>query len=367
VAALLGAVVQAGHDVVAARDLGLTPVAAVHDPGYLEFLATAHARWQATPWAGLPIRPQEQAVRHSARPPQAVVGQAGYYLAGQSAPILGGTWRAALGAAHAAVEAADAVLAGAPAAYALCRPPGHQAHVDLASGFCYLNNAAVAAQRLRSTAQARIVVLDIDAHHGAGTQQIFYARDDVHVVSVHADPANLHPFYSGYADETGQGTGRGWNLNIVLAPATGDRGFVAAVERATAAIVPGHPVALVVALGFDALAGDPTANLAVTAAGFGAAGAAVGALGLPTVLVQEGGAVVGHLAECLTAFLAGFATRYQAAAVTAGQAGAPAPLCQRQYVQAVRCERLDREIGVAVDHQIGDDRTDDRDKLEAMP
>jgi len=302
---LLATVRAAGHSVAAARDHGLDSIARIHDPGYLAFLADAFARWQAVSGAGPALRPGAFAVRHKSHLPDNVQGQAGYYLSSLSAPILAATWPAALSSAHAAVDAADRLLHGDRHAYALCRPPGHHAHTDLAGGFCYLNNAAIAAQRLLDGGSGGVAIFDFDVHHGNGTQQIFYARDDVFYVSVHGDPAQLYPYYAGYADETGTGRGLGCNRNLPLPSGTGDAGFVAAVEQGLHAIGEKRPAALIVSVGFDAHLGDPTANLAVSSEGFAAVGRLIGALDLPTLLVQEGGYIVERLATNLSGFLAG--------------------------------------------------------------
>jgi acetoin utilization deacetylase AcuC-like enzyme len=292
-----------------AADHGLAPIARVHDGAYLEYLRTAFDRWRARPDAGPILRATSFPVRHGAHRPRDVVGQSGYYLSSLSAPIVEATWAVALRSAHAAVDAADAILSGEHLSYALCRPPGHHAHTDLAGGFCYLNNAAIAAQRLLDRGSAGVAILDFDVHHGNGTQQIFYDRDDVHYVSIHGDPAGLYPWFAGYADETGQGSGLGWNLNLPLPPGTADAAFVAAVGQGLDAIASKRPSVLIVSVGFDAQAGDPTANLAVGTEGFAAVGLRVAALGLPTVLIQEGGYLVQRLGANLTAFLAGLEGR----------------------------------------------------------
>ncbi len=304
--ALLGAVHRLGHTVTDARDHGLDPIRRVHDAGYLDFLATGFQRMRDMGNTGPALRAGAYAVRHASRRPEALFGQAGYYLSSLSAPLLAGTWRAAVGAAHAAIDGADLILKGDRTAYALCRPPGHHAFTDMAGGFCYLNNAAIAAQRMIDAGSGPVAILDFDVHHGNGTQQIFYARGDVFYASTHGDPAHLYPFYQGYADETGTGTGLGWNLNLPLPPGTGDTGFFTAIMRAVEAIRARSPAVLIVSMGFDPHAGDPTANLAVTADGFAAAGRTIRALDLPTLLVQEGGYIVEKLADNLTAFLNGF-------------------------------------------------------------
>jgi acetoin utilization deacetylase AcuC-like enzyme len=303
--ALAGALIAGGLAMKPAGDHGLAPIARVHDAGYLSFLQTAFARWQALPGAGPILRGQAYAVRHKGRRPDAVAGQAGWYLASPSAPIVAATWTAALGSAHAAIDAADVVISNERYAYALCRPPGHHAHTDMAGGFCYLNNAAVAAQRMLDAGAGSVAILDFDVHHGNGTQQIFYERDDVHYVSVHGDPAGLYPWFAGYADETGAGRGLGWNLNLPLPAGARNEAFTAAVGQGLDAIAGKRPAALIVSVGFDAQQGDPAANLSVDAAGFETVGRQVAALDLPTVLIQEGGYLVERLGRNLTAFLTG--------------------------------------------------------------
>jgi acetoin utilization deacetylase AcuC-like enzyme len=194
---------------------------------------------------------------------------------------------------------------GERAAYALCRPPGHHAYRDQASGFCFLNNTAVAAAHLR-LAHERVAILDVDVHHGNGTQGIFYERGDVLTISIHADPVAYYPFVWGYAHERGAGAGLGTNLNIPLPLGTGDDGYIQALTRARVMLDAFAPTALVVALGLDASEHDPLAGLAVTTDGFRRIGAAIAAIGLPTVFVQEGGYLSDILGANLTAVLGGF-------------------------------------------------------------
>jgi acetoin utilization deacetylase AcuC-like enzyme len=302
---LLGAVKRLGLTTEAAPDHGMAPIAAIHDAGYLRFLETAFERWQTTPVAGPAVRTFGYAVRRMQRLPDAVMGQAGYYLSGEGAPILQGTWQAAKASAHVAVEGAKRVLGGAHEAYALCRPSGHHTYTDLAGGFCYLNNAAIAAQVL-ITGRAKPAILDVDVHAGNGTQSILYERDDVFFCSVHGDPRELYPWYAGYADETGAGRGAGCNLNLPLPAGTDNSGYIGAVEQGLDAIRKFRASVLIVSLGFDAHVGDPTANLAVTGEGFRMIGERIGGFGLPTLLVQEGGYIVEKLGDNLAAFLQGF-------------------------------------------------------------
>ncbi|MDR6289206.1 acetoin utilization deacetylase AcuC-like enzyme [Inquilinus ginsengisoli] len=304
----------AGRGIAAERpaDRGLTPALAVHTPDFLDFLAGAWGRWAALPNAGpevLPnLSPYWNGTPGTVRPPcrsASVVAQAGHYLGDLAVPLGEASWTAILASTWTAAGAAEAVLGGDRAAYALCRPSGHHARADRASGFCYLNNAAIAAQALRGRF-AKVAVLDIDAHHGDGTQEVFYGRGDVLTVSLHADPAVYYPFYTGYADERGVGAGEGANLNLPLAPGTGDDGFHAAIDRGLAAVRDFGAEALVVSLGFDSHAADPIGLLKVSTDGFAGAGARIAAAGLPTVVVQEGGYEVGVIGDCLGRFLDGF-------------------------------------------------------------
>jgi acetoin utilization deacetylase AcuC-like enzyme len=220
-------------------------------------------------------------VRHAATYPTHIVGRLGWHTADTGCPIGPGTFAAACAATDVATTAAQMVMDGEDAVYALCRPPGHHAFRDVAGGFCFLNNSAVAAAHLRLKHE-RVAIIDVDVHHGNGTQGIFYERSDVLTVSIHADPAFYYPYVWGYAHERGAGAGLGANLNIPLPLGTKDDGYLAAFEH------------------------DPLAGLAVTTDGFHRIGAALARLGLPTVLVQEGGYLSDILGANLTAVLAGF-------------------------------------------------------------
>ena len=222
--------------------------------------------------------------------PEATTARAGRFAYDTMTLIGPGTAEAARAAADAALTAADLALAGEPAAYACCRPPGHHAARACFGGSCYLNNSAAAAARLAEVLDAPIAVIDVDAHHGNGTQAIFYDDPTVLVGSVHVDPgAGWFPHFLGFAEETGSGAGDGANRNLPIEPGSGDRRWLEAVGELAAWTGPGGARALVVALGVDAAGGDPESPLAVTENGFRAAGRALGALGLPTVVVQEGG------------------------------------------------------------------------------
>ncbi len=307
-ATLLAAARGAGHRIVAPDDFGAGPREAVHGKDYLDFLATVHARWQGLAGAAEEVVPNIHPGRHMARRPVGLAGLVGYHTADTACPIGAGTWEAAVASANVALHAASLVLAGAPAAYGLCRPPGHHAYADMAGGFCYLNNVAIAAQHMRSSLR-RVAILDIDVHHGNGTQGIFYERPDVFFASLHADPGDYYPFFCGYAEETGAGAGRGCNLNLPLAHGSGDREMLTALETALAAIGRHAPDAVLVSLGFDASEHDPLGVLKVSGDGFAAIARRIAAAGLPTVLIQEGGYMSAALGDNLARFLAAFEAR----------------------------------------------------------
>lgn len=302
---LLAGARAAGLEPVAPADRGPGPLAAVHTPEYLSFLKTIHRRWLRIPGASEEVIPNIHPDRRHLSYPASAVGQAGYHMADTACPISATTWNSAYWSAQTAAHAAGLVIDGAPAAYALCRPPGHHAFADLAGGFCFLNNSAVAACVLRGV-HDRVAILDVDLHHGNGTQGIFYARPDVLTVSIHADPVRFYPFFWGHSSERGEGPGLGYNLNLPLPRHSGDDAFLEALDAAAARIRAFAPGALVVALGLDAFEGDPFGGLAVSTPGFSRIGERCAALGLPTVIVQEGGYVCDALGDNLAAFLTTF-------------------------------------------------------------
>ncbi len=216
------------------------------------------------------------------------------------------TWQAAIASAHVATHAAQLVADGERVAYALCRPPGHHTYADRANGFCYLNNAAIAAQHLRQK-HARVAILDIDVHHGNGTQGIFYRRSDVLTVSLHGDPKNFTPFFVGHAHEKGDAAGLGYNINRPLALGTDIDGYLPVLRDVCMSIRAFAPGALVVAMGLDAHESDPYKGLKIATEGFALILAEIARLDLPTVLVQEGGYLSEHLGPNLTSALRGFA------------------------------------------------------------
>ncbi|MDB5590512.1 histone deacetylase family protein [Enterovirga sp.] len=305
---LMEAAESAGHTMEPAGDLGLDPILAVHEPGYVELLRDLWSRRSELPESGDEILTGHFARPQMSRRPSGLLGLLGLYMADTSTPVRAGTWEAIHGSAQAALSASGAALRRG-AAYALCRPPGHHAYAASAGGFCFLNNTAIAAERLRRETGGRVAVLDIDVHHGNGTQGIFWEQADVLTVSVHADPGNYFPFFAGYADERGGGAGEGLNLNLPLPQGTGDGPWLEAVEAGIAACAAFRPAALVVALGFDASADDPIGAFKVSTDGFRRAAERIAACAAPTALVQEGG----YLCEALPRNLVAFLESYEAA------------------------------------------------------
>ena len=309
------ALVGNGARIVAAEGHPDESLLRVHDDSLLSYLASAWEEWTA---AGLPEDPgQDRVVPYvfahasltSGRPPHipaATWAKPGYFAYDTMTLVGPGTWEAARAAVDVALTAVDLVLGGEPIAYGCCRPPGHHAARACYGGSCYLNNAAVAAAELVERTGGLVAVLDIDAHHGNGTQELFYDRADVVVGSVHVDPgAGWFPHFLGFADENGAGAGEGANVNIPLAPGSGDIEWLAAVGQLVELARSRKVQAVVVPLGVDAAAGDPESPLRVSAAGFREAGRRIGALGLPTVLVQEGGYDLSTLGDLVAETLLG--------------------------------------------------------------
>lgn len=286
-------------------DAGLGPIAAVHTAEYLSFLRHIYPRWQRIEGAGEEVIPNIHPANRTDGYPKSAVGQAGYHQADTACPIAEGTWDAAYWSAQSAIAGADLVTGGERAAYVLSRPPGHHAFADLAGGFCFLNNSGIAAERFRAKG-LRPAILDVDVHHGNGTQGMFYRRGDVLTVSIHADPERFYPFFWGHAQERGEGEGLGANLNLPLPRGTGDEAFLKTLDTALDRVACFGADVIVVALGLDAYEGDPFQGLAVTTPGFARIGAAIAALGRPVLFVQEGGYICDGLGANLTSILGGF-------------------------------------------------------------
>ncbi|GAB4347315.1 MAG: histone deacetylase family protein [Oricola sp.] len=305
IAVLKAAAEAAGCTFETPPDAGMGPIAAVHTAEYIAFLKNIYTRWRRIDGAGAEVIPNIHPANRTDGYPKSAVGQAGYHQADTACPIAEHTFEAAYWSAQSTVCGADLIARGERAVYALSRPPGHHAYTDLAGGFCFFNNAGIAAERL-AKAGKRPAILDIDVHHGNGTQGIFYRRADVLTVSIHADPERFYPFFWGYAQERGAGDGTGYNLNLPLQRGTGDDDYLKTLDLAFERIAAFGSDVLIVALGLDAHVDDPFKGLAVTTPGFGRIGAAIAGLSLPTLFVQEGGYLSDMLGDNLIHVLQGF-------------------------------------------------------------
>ncbi len=300
---LRDALLQAGHSLLRPRDHGREPITAVHDDGYVAFHETAWQRWVEEKGADLAAVPNYHPIGRLQRLPKGVVGELGYYSSGTSCPIVEGTWEAIYWSAQSAIEGAVRLMDGESLIYALCRPPGHHAHRACSNGFCFFNNAAVAAHHLRRRFE-RVALVDIDTHAGDGSLEIFYERGDVFFGSIHTDPSDYTPYFLGYPDETGAGDGEGASLNVTLPFGADVDSILGRFEEILAAVRAFSPQALVVSLGFDMAEDDPLSELQMTTAGFESMARGLVGLGLPTLLVQEGGYLGPSLSNNAVAFLA---------------------------------------------------------------
>lgn len=299
--------VEAAHigDVVEPEDLGIEPIADVHQYEFLDFLKTAYQRMQEETGQEAAIPETFSVGRRPIHKPVSMWGLLGYYCFDTAAPIFKDTWQAAYWSAQTAVNAAEDVLTNRERfAYALCRPPGHHASANMYGGFCYLNNTAVAAQRLVSEGY-RVAILDIDFHHGNGTQEIFYGRADVLTCSLHVDPLNEYPFFWGFADEYGIGPGENHNFNFPLPLGTQEPRYLTALDVALRQIRIFVPDALVIAFGADTLADDPVGGFKLTVDSYGRIGQKIAELNLPTLIIQEGGYHLPQLGASVVSLLNG--------------------------------------------------------------
>jgi acetoin utilization deacetylase AcuC-like enzyme len=294
-------------DIIAPAQFGLEPVLRVHDAGFVDFLSSAWTKWLAAGNRGEAIPDCWPARRMAVRRPDSITGQLGYYALAAETSISAGSWEAACASADVALTAAARLLKGERSAFALCRPPGHHAARDLYGGYCFLNNAAIAAQYLRDHGSERVAILDVDFHHGNGTQDIFYQRSDVLYCSIHGDPVDAFPYFAGYADEIGSGEGSGHNLNLPLPRGTDFGVWRAALDTTLARIRLFAPGALVVSLGVDTFEHDPISFFKLKTDDFSRYGRLIGALGLPTLFVLEGGYAVAEIGVNAVNVLQGFA------------------------------------------------------------
>lgn len=294
-------------EVIGPKEFALDPILRVHSPNYVRFLQTAWEEWSklgrthdALPYAW-PVRRMNQGLE-----PQQIDARLGFFSFDAASPITPGTWTAVASSANVALTAAERIREGSRAAFALCRPPGHHAAQDYMGGYCFLNNAAVAAQYLRDQGAERVAILDVDYHHGNGTQAIFYPRADVLVVNLHADPRVEYPYFLGHADERGEGAGEGYTLNYPMPWGTEFPAWMERLEEACRQIRAYGPEVLVVSLGVDTFRGDPISQFRLESPDYLRVGERVAQLGLPTLFVMEGGYAVEEIGLNAVNVLQGF-------------------------------------------------------------
>jgi acetoin utilization deacetylase AcuC-like enzyme len=287
-------------------DRGAAPLLRVHPPAYLDFLAGAWDEWRAAGRPGDAAGYAWPVVRRRPLPLDRIDAKLGLYSYDASTPIAEGTFESAYWSAQTALAALDAVLAGDRTAFALCRPPGHHCGADYMGGYCYLNSAAIAAEAALATGRRRVAILDVDYHHGNGTQDIFYGRGDVLLVSIHADPATDYPYFWGFADESGEGDGEGATLNLPLARGATLADYEPALGGALERIAAFAPDLLICSYGADTYVGDPISHFRIETEDYPRIAARISSLGLPTLVVMEGGYAVDRLGANVAAFLGGF-------------------------------------------------------------
>ncbi|HAC68221.1 MAG TPA: acetylpolyamine amidohydrolase [Pseudomonas sp.] len=297
-------------EIVTPHRVPLVSLERVHSPRYLHFLRSAWSEWTALDPgnAGRDALPSNWPIRtmRSDIEPDSFAGRLGLYSMDSTTPLTNGTWNAAKTGADCAINAAHALRLGERGSFALTRPPGHHAGFDFFGGDCYLNNAALAAQHLLDDGLKRVAILDLDYHHGNGTQDIFYSRDDVLFLSLHGDPGFEFPFFLGYADETGTGAGQGFNLNLPLPAGSAWDSWSAALEVALTRLQNYAPDLLLVSLGVDTFKADPISQFKLESDDYLRLGERLARLGLPTLFVMEGGYAVAEIGINTVNVLAAF-------------------------------------------------------------
>lgn len=280
-------------DIIVPKEFGLDPITRIHDKGFLTFLEQCWGEWVAKGYKGeaIPTVWPSRAMPNQTIPNH-VEGRMGYYALAGETSISNGTWEAARASANVALTAQDAIKNGANEAFALCRPPGHHASGDMYGGYCFINNAAVATQAFIDQGASRVAILDVDFHHGNGTQDIFYNRSDVMFLSLHGDPKDAFPHFLGYDNENGAGDGEGFNFNYPMGPNTSFKTWGGALDQACKKIANYSPDALIISLGVDTFEHDPISFFKLQCDDFKRYGATIGALKLPTLFIMEGGYAV---------------------------------------------------------------------------
>ena len=292
--------------VIAPGDHGQGPIRRVHRDNFVDFLEGAWDRWSelGRDYDALPLNWQIRGMRN--REPVSIDGKVSYFSFDAGTPITAGTWRAVTASVNVALTGVDELNKGQRAVFSLCRPPGHHAAADYYGGYCFFNNAAIAAQSLRDRGAARVAILDVDYHHGNGTQSIFYGRGDVFFASLHGHPEREFPFFLGYQDETGEGEGEDCNANYPMHWGTGFGPWSEALEDACRCIAGYGAEALVISLGVDTFKEDPISQFTLESPDYLTIGARIAALGLPTLFVMEGGYAVEAIGVNAVNVLTGF-------------------------------------------------------------
>lgn len=291
--------------ILAPDDFGMEPILAVHDTDFVQFLQDAWALWEKEGFKGEALPTCWPARRMSDKKPTFIEGQLGYYALASETSFTDGTWDAAYASAQVALSATQEVLSGNHA-FALCRPPGHHAAFDMYGGYCFLNNAAIAAQYMRDNCKQRVAIVDVDFHHGNGTQDIFYDRDDVLFASLHGDPMEAFPHFLGHAEEVGSGKGLGFNHNYPMPPGTSFETWRAALANAIAKVADFNADALIISVGVDTFETDPISFFKLKSPDFITYGADIAALKLPTLFVMEGGYDIAEIGLNTVNVLSGF-------------------------------------------------------------
>jgi acetoin utilization deacetylase AcuC-like enzyme len=297
-------------DIILPQRFDRSKLLSIHDADYLDFLETCWDDWQAAGYKGEAIAscaPSRRLTR--AIPPREIDGRIGYYCLASETSISGGTWEAAYLAADIALTGAELLSGGEKSAFSLCRPPGHHAAQDMFGGYCFINNAAVAAQSLLDSGASKVAILDVDFHHGNGTQSIFYDRSDVLFCSLHGDPMDTFPYFLGGADEVGEGQGYGFNINYPMPPKTPYSVWVNALDAALKQVSDFGADALIISLGVDTYEHDPISSFRLQCDDFIDYGARIATLNLPTLFVMEGGYAVEEIGTNVVNVLEGFSNR----------------------------------------------------------
>lgn len=296
---------QPWAEILPPSNFGLEPILAVHSATYVEYLRSAYAEWQAySPVNGIAFIPGTFGIRYEEAQARSGYEQAGFFLVDTTMAIEPGTFEAALQAAYGALAGAQAIAAGERSAFALSRPPGHHAGREIGGGYCFFNNAAVAALWLSQ--RGKVAILDVDYHAGNGTQEIFYERPDVLTISLHADPAFEYPHYAGFAEEIGTGPGLGFHRNFPLPEGTGQSRYLGVLAEALELVASFGPEHLVISAGMDTYKDEPLGTFKLTQESIHKIGQQISSLSLPTLVVMEGGYHLPSLGDNFAAFLEPF-------------------------------------------------------------